>query len=251
MCSTGRYTERGIRRRHGFMAQYYVESPLFLHKIPKPLRDLGVLLEPMSIVEKGIDHALLLQRRLVWKPKTALVIGAGPVGLLAAAVLRARGLRTTVFSLEDAIDLRARIVTRLGAEYVSTANRTLADVARGRDSPDILIEASGHASVAFEAMSILALNGVLCLLSVTAGGTVRPVPIDLINSRLVLGNQVVFGSVNANPRHFEMGIQDFARLEKRYPGALAGLLTTPIPWQHYKRWFSERGTGIKTTLEIA
>ena len=251
MCSSGRYTERGIMRRHGFMAQYYVESPRFMNKIPKSLRNIGVLLEPMSIVEKGIDHAFLVQRRLVWKPKTGMVLGAGPVGLLAAAVLRARGLATTVIGRENPADRRAQVARMLGAEYVSTTNLTLADIANRTGAPDIVVEATGQASVAFDAMGILALNGALCLLSVTGGQTTLPEPIDLINRRLVLGNQVVFGSVNANPRHFAMGIKDFARLEKKYPGALAGLLTTRIPWENYDSWFTERGAGIKATLEIA
>jgi threonine dehydrogenase-like Zn-dependent dehydrogenase len=95
MCSSGQYTERGIMRRHGYMAQYYVESPTFMNKIPKEIRDFAVLLEPMSVVQKGIDHTYLLQQRLKgWKPKFAMVLGAGPIGLLAAAVLRVRGLRT-------------------------------------------------------------------------------------------------------------------------------------------------------------
>ena len=90
MCSSGKYTERGIMRRHGYMAQYYAESPTFLNKIPKEIRDFAVLLEPMSVVEKGIDHTYLLQHRLKgWKPKFGMVLGAGPIGLLAAAVLRA------------------------------------------------------------------------------------------------------------------------------------------------------------------
>ena len=108
MCSSGKYTERGIMRRHGYMAQYYVEQPLYMNKIPKEIRDFAVLLEPMSVVQKGIDHTYLLQQRLKgWKPKFAMVLGAGPIGLLAAAVLRARGLRVAVVGREDA-DRHAR-----------------------------------------------------------------------------------------------------------------------------------------------
>jgi threonine dehydrogenase-like Zn-dependent dehydrogenase len=251
MCSSGEYTERGIMRLHGFMAQYYVESPRYLIKIPKALRDIGVLLEPMSIVEKGIDHAFALQRRLVWKPEVSLVLGAGPIGLLAASVLRARGLRTVVASREDPADRRAQVVRELGAEYVSTLNCTLADVVRATGAPDILVEATGNGGIVFDAMQILGPNGVLCLLSVTAGETVTPEPIDLINRRLVIGNQVVFGSVNANPRHFVTGIKDLSRIEKAHPGVLRKLLTHPIPWEDYAAWFSETRPGIKSTLEIA
>ena len=132
MCSSGEYTERGIMRLHGFMAQYYVESPRYLIKIPKALRDIGVLLEPMSIVEKGIDHAFALQRRLVWKPEACLVLGAGPIGLLAASVLRARGLRTVVASREDPPIAGRRSSASSALNTSSTLNCTL----RGRGARD-------------------------------------------------------------------------------------------------------------------
>ena len=251
MCSSGQYTERGIMRRHGFMAQYYVESPTFLNKIPKDVRDFAVLLEPMSVVEKGIDHTYLLQRRLKgWKPKLGMVLGGGPVGLLAAAILRARGLRTVVVGREDGTDLRAQIAKQLGAEYLCVANKALPDVPKETGYPDIVIEATGSARVVFDAMEILGPNGVLCLLSVTGGDTQNAEPIDLINQRLVLGNQVVFGSVNANPRHFKMGVKDFVTIQKKWPGALNRLLTNKIPWQDHKTWFTGRGSSIKSTLEI-
>jgi threonine dehydrogenase-like Zn-dependent dehydrogenase len=251
MCSSGQYTERGIMRRHGFMAQYYVESPAFLNKIPKEIRDFAVLLEPMSVVQKGIDHTYLLQQRLKsWKPKFAMVLGAGPIGLLAAAVLRARGLRVAVIGREDPTDMRARLVKQLGAEYVSVANKALPDVPKETGYPDIVIEATGVSRVVFDAMEILGPNGVLCLLSVTGGDTINPEPIDLINQKLVLGNQVVFGSVNANPRHFKQGVKDFVTIDRKWPGVMNELLTNRIPWQDHKKWFTDRGAGIKSTLEI-
>jgi threonine dehydrogenase-like Zn-dependent dehydrogenase len=251
MCSSGKYTERGIMRRHGYMAHFYTEKAEFLNKIPKEIRDFAVLLEPMSVVEKGIDHTFLLQRRLKhWKPTFAMVLGAGPIGLLATAVLRARGLRTAVIGREDPTDFRARIAKQLGAEYVSVANKSLTDVPNETGHPDIVIEATGVSRVVFDAMEILASNGVLCLLSVTGGDTMNEEPIDLINQRLVLGNQVVFGSVNANPRHFKQGVKDFVLINRKWPGALNKLLNNRIPWEDHKKWFTERGSGIKSTLEI-
>ena len=113
-----------------------------------------------------------------------------------------------------------------------------------------LLEATGNAKVVFDAMEILAPNGVLCLLSVTGGSGTNVEPIDRINQLLVLGNQVVFGSVNANPRHFAKGVEDFVTIEKNWPGALSRLLTNRIPWDDFNSWFTQRGTGIKTTLEI-
>jgi threonine dehydrogenase-like Zn-dependent dehydrogenase len=251
MCSSGLYSERGIMRRHGFMAQFYVEQPRFLHKIPREIRDFAVLLEPMSVVQKGIDHAFLLQQRLkAWKPRFAMVLGAGPIGLLAAAVLRVRGLRTAVVGREAATDFRVQIVESLGAEYVCVANKALLDVPKETGFPDLVIEATGVSRVVFDAMEIMGSNGVLCLLSVTGGDTVNAEPIDRINQRLVLGNQVVFGSVNANPRHFKQGVKDFVTINRRWPNVMNRLLTDRIPWANHKKWFTERGSGIKSTLEI-
>jgi threonine dehydrogenase-like Zn-dependent dehydrogenase len=250
MCHEGAYQERGIVGQHGFMAEYYVESPQWLNRIPKGLADIGVLLEPMSVVEKGIDHAFLLQRRFEWRPKTGLVLGAGPIGLLAAAVMRARGLATHVVGREPETDHRAQVAKRMGATYHSVESRTILDVKGEMPPIDIAVEATGVASVAFDGMQILGRNGVLCLLSLTAGSNTAVQPIENINQQLVLGNQVVFGSVNANPRHFAMGLKDFTVIEKQWPGVLKQLITTQIPWDQYRSWFGQRGSGIKTTLEI-
>ncbi len=146
MCSSGLYEERGIIRRHGFMAEYYVESPQWLTRIPKAAAEIGVLLEPTSVVEKGIEQAFRLQERLKWRPKTALVLGSGPVGLLAAAVLRLRGLDTCIVGREPDTDSRAQIATQMGATYVCVANSTLMDVQARLPPIDLAIEATGAAS---------------------------------------------------------------------------------------------------------
>jgi threonine dehydrogenase-like Zn-dependent dehydrogenase len=251
MCHQGAYQERGIMGSHGFMAEYYVESPQWLNKIPRRMAEIGVLLEPMSVVEKGIDHAFLLQHRLEWKPKTALVLGAGPIGLLAAAIFRARGLETHVVGREADTDDRAQIASRMGATYHTVADQTLFDLKKEMPPIDVAIEATGVAAVAFDAMQILGRNAVLCLLSLTGGSKSADQPIEKINQQLVLGNQIVFGSVNANPRHFAMGLKDFAVIENKWPGVLKRLITSRLPWDQYDKWFGQRGSGIKTTLEMS
>lgn len=251
MCTSGDYAERGIKGRHGYMAQYYVESPQYIFKIPRAVKDIGVLLEPTSIVEKGIDQSFRIQQRTHWKPRTALVLGAGPVGLLAAAILAVRGLRTVVAGRKPADDVRAKLVPQLGSEYVSVANMPLGDLPKQIGPIDMAIEATGNSGVVFAAMQILAPDGILCLLSVTGGNKTEPVPTDQINQNLVLRNNVVFGSVNANPRHYAMGVKDFSAIERKHPGALAKLITDRLPWAQYRTWFTRRGAGIKTTLEIS
>jgi threonine dehydrogenase-like Zn-dependent dehydrogenase len=250
MCTTGRYEERGIMRRHGFLAEYYVELPRWLIRIPKAAADVAVLLEPISIVQKAVERSFALQAGLRRKPKIALVLGAGPIGLLATALLRLRNLETYIVSREPADDEGARIGTRLGATYVSVANKALPDVQRELPPVDLAIEATGSASVAFDAIHLLGRSGVLCLLSSTAGKTTRDVPIDAINQKLVLENSIVFGSVNSNLRHFKQGVKDIAAIQRKFPGVLDRLITERLPWTDYRQWFDRRRTGIKTTLEF-
>ena len=250
MCTSGKYTERGIMRRHGYMSERYSELPQFMVKLLPEVETIGVLMEPMSVVEKGIDHSFMIQHRLQWKPKTAVVLGAGPVGMLAAAVLRIRGLNVVVVGREPGGDARSQLIEQLGAEYYSVANRQLLDLPKHTEQIDLVVEATGSARVVFDAMQILSPNGVLCLLSVTGGHLEQTEPINVINQDLVLRNNVVFGSVNANPRHFKMGARDFVDIERKYPGVLDRLITTRLPMANFADWFGGKVTGIKTTLEI-
>jgi glucose 1-dehydrogenase len=250
-CTSGEYTERGIMRRHGYMAQYYVEDPRYMIKIPPSVQKIGVLLEPLSVVEKGIDQAFRIQQRMQWKPKTAAILGAGPVGLLAAAVLGVRGLRTIVAGREPETDARAQLAKKLMAEYVCVEKTPLNELTKLTGPLDLIIEATGSSTVVFAAMQILPPTGILCLLSVTGGYKTQPVPTDQINQDIVLRNNVVFGSVSASPAHFQLGAKDFVKIDRRCPGALEKMITNHLPWEQHRQWFNERGVGIKTTLEIS
>jgi threonine dehydrogenase-like Zn-dependent dehydrogenase len=228
-----------------------VESPQYLIKIPRAVQEIGVLLEPMSVVEKGIDHTFAIQKRMLWRPRTAVVLGAGPVGLLAAAILQNRSLRTVVVGREPLSDPRAQLAQQMKTEYFSVEKAQLGDLPKHFGPLDLAVEATGSSTVAFAAMRILAPNGILCLLSVTGGYKTLPVPTDQINQDLVLRNNVVFGSVNANPRHFRMGVKEIVGIERKYPGVLAKLITHRLPWKEHKTWFTAHDVGIKTTLEIS
>jgi threonine dehydrogenase-like Zn-dependent dehydrogenase len=250
LCTSGNYTERGIKGRHGYMAEHYVESPDFLFKIDKSIKEIGVLLEPTTIVEKGVVEALEIQKRLPSKPHTALVLGAGPVGLLAAAALRVRDLDTLLVSKEDDSDERAQIAKAMGCRYHSVAGTPLDQLAKQIPAPDVILECTGSTAVGFMAMRMLAADGILCLLSVTGGDKTELVHAAEINRDLVLRNNVVFGSVNASPMHYKLAIRVLKAAEKKWPGVLARLITTRLPWTDHARWFNREVTGIKTTLEI-
>jgi threonine dehydrogenase-like Zn-dependent dehydrogenase len=229
MTTDDRYFERGISELHGFLTEYVVDSADYFVKLPASLQEVGVLLEPLTVVEKGIAQAYEVQRRLrVWKPKRVAVIGAGTIGLLAALVLRLRGLDVTSFALGRKPNLNAELVEALGVRYVSVADSSIRDDATKNGRFDMIIEASGYSPAAFESMRALSKNGILVLVSVTGGMRTAEVPADVINFEFVLGNKAMIGSVNASHADFESGVRDLVHAESQFPGWLGRLLTHPV-----------------------
>jgi threonine dehydrogenase-like Zn-dependent dehydrogenase len=230
MTTDDEYFEHGISRVHGFLTERYVEDPEYLIRIPPALTQVAVLLEPTSVVEKGIHQAYEIQRRLrVWDPRRAAVLGAGTIGLLATMALRNRGLEVTTFGLDPAPYLNSDLVEALGARYVSTREHTIPQIADEHGQFDLIFEATGFSPLVFEAMCLLlGKNGVIVLSSVTGGMRRVEVPSDAINLDFVLGNKVMVGTVNANRVHFEEGVRDIAIAEAQYPGWLSRLLTHPV-----------------------
>jgi threonine dehydrogenase-like Zn-dependent dehydrogenase len=220
------YHEHGINLLHGFFTEYYVDVPEFLMKIPASLRGIGVLTEPMTIVEKGVSQAYEIQRRLrIWNPQRATVLGAGTIGLLATLLLRLRGLEVVTIALEEKPYLNSDLVEAIGARYVSTREASLAEAAVAYGPFDLIFEATGFAPLVFEAMQALGKNGVLVMASVTGGDRLLEVPVDAINQGFVLGNKVAVGTVNARSEHYRAAAQDFALAEAMYLGWLSRLLT--------------------------
>src|SRR5262249_28959056 len=165
------YFERGINLRHGYLTEYYVDDAEYIVKIPSGLKEVGVLLEPMTVVEQGIAQACEIQRRLrVWRPRKAAVMGAGTVGLLAALVLRLRGLEVTVFARTRKPYLNSNLIEQLGARYESTQETPVLEAAAKYGPFDIIFEATGFSPIVFGSMQALGKNGVLVLSSVTGGG---------------------------------------------------------------------------------
>jgi threonine dehydrogenase-like Zn-dependent dehydrogenase len=223
------YFERGINLRHGYLTEHYVEDEAFVVKVPRNLGEAGVLLEPMSVAQKGIGQAYEIQRRLkVWQPKRAAVMGSGTLGLLATLSLRLRGLEVVTFGRTPAPYRNADLVEALGARYVNTSAQSIADAAGDGGPFDVIFEGTGSSAVVFESMQVLAKNGVLVLTSITGGGRELTVPADRINLEFVLGNKVMVGSVNASREHFESGVRDMAQADLEYPGWLGQLLTDPV-----------------------
>jgi threonine dehydrogenase-like Zn-dependent dehydrogenase len=250
MCLTGNYTERGIKSRHGFMAERYVESPDYLIRVEPALRHLAVLFEPMSIVEKGIDQAWRIQARLPWEPRKALVLGAGPIGMLAAAVLRLRGLDVTACAREASGLFKDRHLAAAGIHYVSTSETPLTDLGRTLGPMDVVFEATGAPEVVFPATRLLERNGVCILSSVTLGE--KPLTVDAAawNQHMMLGDRLVFGTVNSGRAHFEAAGRDLQAAEVRWPGWASRLITRRLPLAEAPSALRPLPGNIKTVVEF-
>jgi glucose 1-dehydrogenase len=256
MTTDDTYFERGINLRHGYLTEYYVDDAEFIVKVSKGLKEVGVLLEPMTVVEKGIHQAFEIQRRLrVWRPRRAAVMGAGTIGLLATLALRLRGLEVTTFGRTPKPYLNSDLIEALGATYESTEDVPVIEGGKKYGPFDLIFEATGNSSVVFESLQALGKNGVLVLSSVTGGDRKIEVPADKINLEFVLGNKVMVGTVNANREYFEMGVRDMAQAEAEYPGWLERLLTHPVKGlENYQELFEKLTTAkgaIKVFCEVA
>jgi threonine dehydrogenase-like Zn-dependent dehydrogenase len=241
---------------HGFLTEYYVDDAEFVVRMPVGLKHLHVLAEPMSCAAKAVAQAYEAQKRLqVWEPKIAFVTGAGQIGLLSTLILRLRGLQVYTLSRSKRGCLKADIVEALGAKYVSTSETSVHDLAVNVGKPDLIVEATGSSEVAFQAMEILGHNGVIVWTSITGGRRKIEVPSDHVNLNWVLGNKLLVGSVNANFRHFELGIADLALGEVTYPGVIERILTSPVDglenYREMMRLLVEDRNALKVYVNVA
>ena len=189
MCVTGHYKEHGIKGLHGFAREVATTDHRFAVKLPRSLSDSGVLLEPLTIVEKGVIQAYLLQgSRMRWKPRNALVLGAGPVGLLATAVLRLRGLEVDTLATKSMESLKARLVDQTGAKYINSKETPIASL---ENRYDLVLEATGNISAALEAQNLTSVNGIVSYLGIYKQGKITE-DAGKVFTNLVLGNRVIF-----------------------------------------------------------
>jgi glucose 1-dehydrogenase len=251
MTTDDTYYERGINLRHGYLSEYYVDDAEFIVKVPRGLKDVGVLLEPLTVVEKGITQAYEIQRRLrVWHPKRAAVLGAGTIGLLATLVLRLNGIEVVTFGKTARPYLNSDLAEELGAEYVSTDDVAVHDFAAKNGAFDLIFEATGYSPIVFDAMQALAKNGVLVLSSVTGGDRMVEVPADKLNLEFVLGNKVMVGTVNANREYFELGVKDLSAAVLEYGDWLSRLLTHRVAGlENYQALFDDL-TNAKDAIKV-
>lgn len=240
MCRNGRYTERGIKELDGYCSDRYRIDPRFAVKVPGAVGDLGVLLEPTSVVAKAWEHIERIGRRALWEPRRALITGAGPIGLLAALLGVQRGLEVMV--LDKATDgPKPGLVRDLGASYHT------GDLATIGDSADVVIECTGAAGLVFEVMARSSPDKIVCLAGVSSGGRKLEVDAGALNRSLVLSNGVVFGSVNANRRHYEAAAEALGRADRDWLGRL---ITRRVPIGRFAEAIERRDHDIKSVITL-
>ncbi|WP_207922565.1 glucose 1-dehydrogenase [Micromonospora sp. KC606] len=240
MCRNGRYTEHGIKGLPGFARDRWRVQPKFAVGLDPVLAPVGMLLEPASVVAKAWDHIERIGCRAEWKPQTALVTGAGPIGLLAALLATQRGLSVHVLDRATA-GPKPALVRALGATYhTGTVDELDLD-------PDVVVECTGAPVVVLDAMCKVGPAGIVCLTGVSSGGRTIDFDAGALNRALVLENNVVFGSVNANRRHWEQAADALARADQSW---LNSLITRRVPVGEYAQAYSATDEDIKVVLDF-
>lgn len=240
MCRNGKYTEHGIVGRHGFATEYYRLSADRLVAVPSSLGELGVLVEPASIVAKAWEHIDRIGARARWNPARVLVTGAGPIGLLGALFGQQRGLEVHVFD-RSPTGIKPELVHGLGGTYHFGQ---LADV---RVEADIILECTGASAVIWDVLSRTTRAGIVCLTGVSLGGHRMSVDIGQMNRDIVLENDVVFGTVNANRRHYEAAVAALSRADASW---LRRMITRRIPLSQWQEALRNEKEDIKVVLQL-
>ncbi len=240
MCTNGQYTERGIKEIHGFMSERWRTEPEYAIKVDPSLGILGVLLEPMTVITKALEQVQMVGQRAYWEPRTALVTGAGPIGLLAALRLCTRNLEVHVL---DRIDNgpKPELVRDLGASFHTGSVLDLGF------NPDVIIECTGVGSVIADSIQQLGSGGIICLTGIGAGGATGRVVADMA-SAAVLKNNVIVGSVNANKRHWYRAGENLAHAD---PAWLSRLITRREKPENFKHALEREPSDVKVIIQFS
>jgi threonine dehydrogenase-like Zn-dependent dehydrogenase len=258
MCYTAEYTERGIKGVNGYETEYVVDEEQYVVKVPPSIRSIGVLTEPMSVAEKAIDEAVLIQSARLpevkmehWlRGKKTVVAGLGAIGLLAAIALRLRGAEVIGMDIVDENTRRPSILKKIGGKYVNGLKTDVLDFDDKFGQIDFIFEAAGVAEVGFELIDALGINGVYVMTGLPHEQRNISIGAASLMSQLVLKNQIVLGSVNASPRHFALAIADLEKAMNKWGGLMEELITTRVPYTDFVKALDFRSVDdIKTVIE--
>ncbi len=240
MCRNGQYTERGIKEIDGYMSERWRIEPEYAMKIDPALGLLGVLLEPTTVVTKAWEQVVAVGQRAFWTPRTLLVTGAGPIGLLAALVGKQQGLDVHVLDRVES-GLKPELVRELGATYHCGSVLDL------DFEPDVIIECTGVGSVIGDSIKKISSGGIVCLTGVGAGG-VASTAVGDVAAAVVLKNNVVVGSVNANKRHWYKATQTLARADRKW---LRRLITRCEKPENFQQALERQPDDIKVVIQFS
>jgi threonine dehydrogenase-like Zn-dependent dehydrogenase len=259
-CFTGDIRERGIKEAHGFMTEFVVDDAGYMNLVPAGLRDVAVLVEPLTIAEKALIQLWELQRRLPWDCPhtgqgrghchTAVVLGAGPVGLLGAMAFAAEGFETFVYSAEPENHWKAELVSSFGAAFVSAKTHSIDQLRDRVGNIDLAYEATGNSRVTFDLLRVLGTNGIFVMTGVPGHKGPAPVDTDGLMRSMVLKNQIILGTVNAGRDAFERAIRDVGVFMSRWPEAVRALITGRHPVEAYRELLLGTPTGVKNVIRF-
>ena len=251
-CATGGYAEHGIKDLHGFMTSFVVDSEQYVRRVPQRLRDVGVLVEPLTIAEKAFIQVAAIQRRPPFgnRQPRAAVLGAGPIGLLGAMLLANAHFETHIYSRSPASSLQASIAKEFGAQYISSAAEPVEAVRERIGEVDLIYEAMGAPQTAFEAMELLGANGVFVFTGVPGPDVEVKPDAHRILLNMNLKNQVVLGTINAGPDACSAAIHDIDVLYGRWPEALASMITGRYPIEAFREAISGGDCIIKNVVTL-
>ena len=256
-CVSEHYKERGIKGLHGFQSTWVVDHEKFLVKVPHSLRSCGVLCEPMSVIEKAIDELLVIQKTRLplwanqeeYKNKQALVVGLGPLGLLACVILRLRAFNVYAMDIVSRESKRAEIAEEIGGIYIDGREIKHRDFSSNYGQMDIIVEATGVASLAYSILDTLGMNGGAVFTGIPEPHGTFEIEGAYLMSHLVLKNQVLLGSVNAGQRHWELAVVDLENAKKRWGKTIEKLITSRVPYDQFKELFlSKHADEIKVVI---
>lgn len=264
-CYTGEFTERGIKEQHGYMTEFVVDDARNLLKVPRGLREYAVLVEPLTIAEKALIEVWQVQQRLPWscpmaskqggksKPghcHHAVVLGAGPIGLLGAMAFVNAGFTTFVYSREEETSPKADLVRSFGAMYVSSQVTSVDHLIDRVGTIDVVYEATGASRLSFEVLQQMGPNAAFVFAGVPGLRGPNPIDTDNIMRNMVLKNQVLLGTVNAGRDAFEAAIRDLEDFRAKWPQALRTLITAHHQPGHWRDALFA-GDGIKHVIRFA
>jgi glucose 1-dehydrogenase len=259
MCQTGEYQERGIWGLDGYQTQFVLDKEQYVVQVPAELEAVGVLCEPLSVAEKAIDAAVHLQAaRLPDAPATpdwlygrhCLVAGLGPIGLLAALVLRLRGAEVFGLDVVDEGTARPTWLKRIGGQYVDGRQVPADKVDDSLGPMELIFESTGVAALEFNLLDALATNGIYVLTGIPGGERPLEIPGAELIRKLVLNNQVMVGSVNAARDHYQMAVDDLAHARLLWEDHITQLITNRFPYPDFDTALHQHNADeIKAVVE--